>query len=243
MSGFARRHRVLVVVLAVVGVLSLGVAAVGVVAYCTLAGCTGTAEPFDPDGTQASSARASATTQLSGLADRLVAGHEVLADGTADGCVRGQNNWKRKDAYSYECSVLVSRLVLVTTDRDAVGDALTAADAAIVEVGCRRAYDLSGLDQVRDGYWDDSNPQVQQHGAAGLPGASYRCAGDVEVGVTPTSRDARTSDPALDALPLFLEVMLHEDWYTPADIATLQRSGAELALVVTVRSTYYRTRF
>jgi hypothetical protein len=37
--------------------------------------------------------------------------------------------------------------------------------------------------------------------------------------------------------------MLHGDWYTPADATSLERSGAELALVVTVSSTNYRTRF
>lgn len=243
MSGHAGKDRVLVVVTAVVVVLALGVAAVGVVAYCTLGGCTGPAEPFEPDGAQASAARASATTQVSGLADRLVAGHQVLADATDDGCMRGYSDLQRNDTYAEQCSVLASRLVLVTTDRDAVPDGLTAADAALVQVGCRPAYDGITLDWMRQGYWDDSNPNVQQYGAAGLPGTRYRCADDLEVAVTPTSSRARQTEPPVSADPVLLDEMLHENWYTPADAATLERSGAELALVFTVSSSYYRTRF
>src|SRR6478609_8116845 len=115
MSGYEGKDRVLVVVTAVVVVLALGVAAVGVVAYCTLGGCTGPAEPFEPDGAQASAARASATTQVSGLADRLVAGHEILADATDDGCMRGYSDLQRKDTYAEQCSVLVSWMVPATT--------------------------------------------------------------------------------------------------------------------------------
>lgn len=243
MSGFASRHRVLVVVLAVAGVLSLGAAAVGVVAYCSFAGCTWRAEPFEPDGERATAARSAATAQVSALADRLAAGHEVLADATADGCTSGQNNWKRKDTYSHECSVLDSRLVLVTSERDAVADGLTAADAALAQAGCRPAWERSGLDRVRDEYWNQQNPQVQEHGAAGLPEATYTCAGGLEVAVTPSSAGARASEPPVSAAPVFFDDVLHEDWYTPADAATLERSGAALALAVTARSTYYRTRF
>lgn len=243
MSAYTGKDRVLVGVTAVVGVLSLGVIAASVVAYCTLGGCTGPAEPFEPDGAQASAARASATTQVSGLADRLVAGHKVLADATDDGCMRGHSDWQYKETYAEQCSVLASRLVLVTTDRDAVPDGLTAADAALAALGCRPAYQDTTLDYGRQGYWNDSNPQVQQYGAAALPGARYICADDLEVMVTPTSSRARKIEPFVSADAVHLDEMLHENWYTPADAATLARSGAELALVFTASSTYYRTRF
>ncbi len=177
-------------------------------------GCTGPAEPFDPDGAQATAARASATKQVSALADRLVAGHEILANATDDGCMRGYSDLQYKETYAEQCSVLASRLVLVTTDRDDVPDGLRAADAALTAVGCRPAYDGITLDWMRQGYWDDSNPNVHQCGAAGLPGTRYRCADDLEVAVTPTSNRGRKIDPPVSADPVLLDEMLHGDWYT-----------------------------
>ena len=243
MRSFARRHRVLVVVLAVAGLLSLGVGAVGVLAYCDFVGCTLGSEEFEPNGDEARTARAAATAEVAALADRVVAGHEVLADGTVDGCIRGFNDWKRKDTYSHECSVADSRLVLVTSEHDAVAGGLTAADAGLRAAGCRPVTPRSGLERVRDEYWSEANPQVRQRGAAGLPGGSYSCPGGVTVEVQPTSSEESVGTMAPASDPVFLDDVLHEDWYTPADVTTLRGSGAALALVVTARSTYYRTRF
>ena len=97
---------------------------------------------------------------------------------------------------------------------------------------------------MRQGYWEDSNPTRQQYGAAGLPGTRYRCADRTSTSRWPQRRvvRARSSRPSPRTRPSSTEV-LHEDWYTPDDAATLERSGAELALVFTVSSTYYRTRY
>jgi len=79
-------------------------------------GCTLFPEDFEPHGREATAARTAATAAVGQVADRVVAGREVLADATADGCASGQNNWKRKDTYSHECSVVDSRVLLVTTE-------------------------------------------------------------------------------------------------------------------------------
>jgi hypothetical protein len=230
-------------VLVVLALVAAGVVAVGTLGYCSVFGCTFFAEDFEPEGDEATAARASAVADTAALADRLVAGRSVLAAGTADGCITGQNNWKIKDTYSHECSVLDSRVVLVTTDVDAVGDGLTAADAALREAGCAPASPRSGLDRVREEYWRPDNPQVQRLGAAGLPGATYTCPEGLTVAVDPTGRNDRKGALPVASHPVFLDEVLHQDWYTAADATALQESGAELALVVTVESTYYRTRF
>ena len=108
-----------------------------------------------------------------------MAGREVLADATADGCASGQNNWKRKDTYSHECSVVDSRVVLVTTDREAVADGLTAADAALRDLGCAPASPRGGLDRVRDRVLD--TPTTRRSSGTAPPGSPARstpCADD-----------------------------------------------------------------
>ncbi|HYJ27395.1 MAG TPA: hypothetical protein VEW73_06775 [Nocardioides sp.] len=244
MSTTARpRHRVLTAVLVTVALVGAGVVAVAVLGFCSAFGCTLFSEDFEPQGREATTARAPATTAVAQLADRVVAGHEVLADATADGCASGQNNWKRKDSYSHECSVVDSRVVLVTTDREAVADGLTAADAVLRELGCAPASPRGGLDRVREEYWTADNPQVVRYGAAGLPSATYTCAGEVSVLVEPTSDREDSTEPDIALASAFFDDELSRDWYTAEDLTTLRRSGAALALVVTVRDQYYSTRF
>jgi hypothetical protein len=238
-----RPRKVLTTVLVVLALATTGVVAVGALAYCSVFGCTFFSEDFEPNGPTATAARADAVGEVRALADELVAGREVLATATADGCIRGFNDWKRKDTYSHECSVVDSRLVLVAAERDAVADGLTAADAALGEAGCSPTYPGSGLDRVRDEYWNDANPQVRRLGAAGLPGATYSCPGGLAVDVAPTSAQEREGARPLSSDPVFLDEVIHEDWFTPADVTALRQSGAELALLVTAKSTYYRTRF
>jgi len=236
-------HRTLSIVLVVVGSVLLGVVAVGALGYCSVFGCTFFSEEFEPHGEEASAARATATSGTAALADRFVSGRDVVADATADGCTAGQNNWKRKDTYSHECSVVESRVMLVTPDRAAVADGLTTADAALRELGCAPASTRGGLDRVRDEYWDEGNPQVARYGAAGLPGAVYTCPDDRSVVVQPTSAREPSSQPDIALASAGFEDEISRSWYTRADASALVRSGAELALVVTVRQPYYRTRF
>ena len=238
-----RHHRTLVTVLVVLALATAGVVAVGALAYCSVFGCTVFSQDFEPHGEEATAARAAATAEASALADRISAGHEVLADATADGCTTGQNNWKRKDTYSHDCSVLQGRVLVATDDLAAVADELTATDAGLRALGCRPQTPRSGLDRVRDEYWDADDPQVAQHGAAGLPGAVYSCPDGGTVQVQPTSAGVPTADAAVDFGSLFLDEPLQEDWFTSADVTALRGSGAQLALVVRVDQPYYRTRF
>jgi hypothetical protein len=244
MSTTARpAHRTLTIVLVVLGLVLLGVVAVGVLGYCSVLGCTFLSEDFEPQGEQATAARATATAGTADLAGRFVAGREVIADATADGCTTGQNNWKVKDTYSHECSVVDSRVVLVTTDREAVDDGLTAADAALRDLGCAPASPRGGLDRVLSEYWHERNPQVERYGAAGLPGAVYQCTDERVVEVEPTSNREPSSQPEIALASAFFDDDISRHWYTDADTAALDRSDAELALVVTVREHYYDTRF
>ncbi len=230
-------------VLVVLALATAGVAAGGALAYCSVFGCTFLSEDFEPYGEEATAARATATAEASAFADRISLGYEVLADVAADGCTTGQNNWKRKDTYSHDCSVLEGRVLFGTGDVAAVADALTATDAGLRDLGCRPQTPRSGLDRVRDEYWDEDDPQVAQHGAAGLPGAVYSCPDARTVRVLPTSDAVPTADAAVAFGPSFLDEPLREDWFTSADVTVLRGSGAQLALVVRVEQPYYRTRF
>ena len=244
MSTTARpRHRVLTAVLLTVALVGAGVVAVAVLGFCSVFGCTLFSEDFEPHGQEATTARVAATTAVAQLADRVVAGREVLADATADGCTSGQNNWKRKDTYSHECSVVDSRVVMVTTNREAVAEGLAAADAELRDLGCAPASPRGGLDRVRDEYWTVDNPQVVRYGAAGLPGATYTCAGGVTVLVKPTSDREASTEPEIALASAFLDDEISRSWYTAEDLTTVRESGAALALVVTADRTYYRTRF
>ena len=236
-------HRTLSVVLVVVGLVLLGVVAVGALGYCSVFGCTFFSQDFEPHGEQATEARAQATQATADLGDRLAAGRQVIGSATADGCQSGQHNWKRKDTYSHECTVVDSRVVLVTTVAEEVADGLTAADAVLREVGCAPVSTRSGLDRVRDEYWQQDNPQVVRHGAAGLPGAVYTCPDDRSVLVQPTSARQPSSQPDIALGSASFDDEISRSWYTRADASAVSRSDAELALVVTVRQLYYRTRF
>ena len=134
-------------------------------------------------------------------------------------------------------------MLVATDDLAAVADELTAMDAGLRDLGCRPQTPRSGLDRVRDEYWDQGNPQVAQQGAAGLPGAVYSCPDGRTVQVQPTSDGGSTAGAAADLGPLFLDEPLQEDWFTSADVTALRGSGAQLALVVRVDQPYYRTRF
>lgn len=238
-----RTRRTLAVVVLVVGLLVLGAGAVAVLGFCSVFGCSALAEDFEPHGQRAIAARAAATGDVGRLADRLVAGRPVLADASADGCTTGQDNWKRKDTHSHECSVVDSRVVLVTTDVEAVADGLTAADAALREAGCRPVSARSGLDRVRDEYWAGRDPQARRRGAAGLPDARYTCAGSLTVEARPTSAQGDSTDLGVALAPELFDDTLASSWYTAEDLRALRASRARLAMVLTVKDGYYRTRF
>ncbi|WP_377641298.1 hypothetical protein [Oryzobacter terrae] len=238
-----RPHRVLRTVLVVLLVATAGAVAVGAIAWCSVFGCTLFSEDFEPQGEEATRARAAAVSRVADLADRASADGRVIARATRDGCRTGQNDWKRKDTYSHECEVDASRLVVVATERSAVADGLTAVDIRLRGLGCE-PRPRGGLDRVRDEYWDEGNPNVAREGAAGLPSATYACGEDRSVEVEPLS--ARGSTSSLRSLTngtLWLDDALAVDWYDVDDVRALRESDAELALVVTVGEGYYRTRF
>ncbi|HYN66614.1 MAG TPA: hypothetical protein VES93_06970 [Ornithinibacter sp.] len=235
-------RRALTAVLVVLALAAAGVLAVGTLGYCSVFGCTFFSEDFDPHGERATSARADATAGVAALADRVSLGYEVLAVGTVDGCVEGQHNWKRKDVYSHECSVVDSRVLLATRDPAAVADGLTAMDAVLRGLGCAPTP-AGGLDRVRDEYWRDDNPQVQRRGAAGLPSAWYTCSDGRTVLAKPTSDAEPSTDPEAAFGSRSPGDEISGSWYTAADVSALTASGAQLALVMRVEQTYYRTRF
>lgn len=240
-----RPGRVLRIVLVSLLVSGLGVVALGAIAWCSFFGCTFFSEDFEPQGEEATRAREEAVREVAALADGASVDGRVLATGTRDGCTTGQNDWKRKDTYSHECTVEHSRLVVAVGAgaHDAVADGLTAADATLRRAGCAPST-WGGLERVRDEYWTDRNPNVARDGAAGLPSARYECGGDVEVEVEPTSaRGASGRAELLGAGGEGLDEILAKDWYAEEDVRALRESDAELALVFTASRTYYRTRF
>lgn len=237
------RRRRLPTVLVVVGVLVLGVGAVGVLAWCSTLGCTLFREPFEPRGAQATAARADARAGVDETASVLARGHPVLAATTLDECLAGQNSWKVKDTYAHECVVHDSRVLAVATPDDEVGPALTAFDAGLRGLGCA-ASPSGGLDAVRARYWSPVNPNVAREGAAGLPRAGYDCPGAPGWRAAPRGPVRRTPTPLSRSGPgLAGSEVLGGARYDGAGLASVRRSGASLALVVTVSRPYYRTRF
>lgn len=238
-----RPRRLLPAVLAVLAAVVLAGGALGTLAWCSTFGCTVFSEDFEPYGEKATAARAESAAAVAEVADRLGAVGSVLAAASRDGCRLGEHSWKRKDTYSHECRVDQSRIVLLATEPGEVADGLTAADQAIRDLGCRPGS-WGGLDRVRDEYWSPDNPQVARAGAAGLPGATYQCGRDREIDVESiAAASSRGSSGTITAGGTSLDEMLAADWYDRRDLRAVRESGAELALVVTVSQTYYRTRF
>ncbi|WP_299441360.1 hypothetical protein [uncultured Phycicoccus sp.] len=243
-------HRPLHVVLVVAAAVVLGLGAVGTLAFCSVFGCTVFSERFEPTGDEATKGRARAAEVALRAADAVTAGREVLASATVDGCDAGQHGWKRKDTYSHECFVVVSRTMVVVASggSDAVGEGLTATDALVRAQGCAPSYGRD-LDEVRAEYWRPDHANVQRFGAAGLPGARYECApdpelepGSVVVEVQPTS--TRAPGDAAGAFGHFrLDQTFAGSWYDDDQAAAVTGSGVELAVVVTVRVGYYDTTF
>lgn len=242
-SSEPRPRRVLRTVLVALAVLAVGVGALGVIGYCSVLGCTLFSEDFEPRGEKATASRAAATASVTELAEHIAADRPVLAETFADGCVTGQNNWKRKDTFSHDCSVASSRVVVLTNDRAQVSAGLTEVDAVVRGLGCTTQSPRGGLDRVRDEYWREDNPQVVRYGAAGLPGSVYQCPKGRTVEVDPTSAAESSSEPGVALGGTFVDHPLSQDGYTTDDVRALKASGAQLALVVTVTQSYYRTRF
>ncbi|MFQ6170132.1 hypothetical protein ACK8HX_00875 [Oryzobacter sp. R7] len=241
-----RPGRVLRIVLVSLLVAGLGVVALGAIAWCSFFGCTVFSEDFEPHGREATRAREEAVREVAALADGASVDGRVLASRTRDGCVSGQNDWKRKDTYSHECDVAASRLVVVVpgvASVQAVADGLTRVDATLRRSECVPSGG-GGLDRVRDEYWRETNPNVARDGVAGLPSAHYDCPDGRRVEVEALSSGSRSTDVGRLADPYpWYDDRLSEDWYTVEDVRALREADAGLALVVTASETYYRTRF
>lgn len=238
-----RTRRRLLVVSSVVAALVLGLGAVATLGWCSVAGCTAFGERFEPDGAEATRARAAASAELDRVAGELAEGHPVLAAATLDDCLSGQNNWKVKDTYSHECFVRDSRVLDLAATTEEVGPALDVFDGVLRARGC--APSLSeGLARVRDEYWTPDNPNVVREGAAGLPETAYDCPDGLRVEARPSAASSTQEDPRLALGPTSAgpEVLGGEP-YDAADVAALRASGSALALVVTVSRGYYRTEF
>ena len=243
----ARPRRVGRIVLVVLAVVGAGTVAVGALVSCSIFGCTVLSEDFEPRGEEATAARAQASAAVAALADGASVDGRVIATATRDHCSEGQNDWKRKDTYSHECTVEVSRVVAMVSDAsadDPVADGLTRAAVTLERAGCRPST-WGGLDRVRDDYWGPGNPNVARAGAAGLPFARYDCVDGRQVEVAPTASRAPDDElrGSLGLARVGGDGDLATDWYGAEDLEELRRADVELALVVTASETYYRTRF
>jgi xanthine/CO dehydrogenase XdhC/CoxF family maturation factor len=118
-------------------------------------------------------------------------------------------------------------------------------NAEVLLGGCNVCHSVSANGNVLAAgvYWTVDNPQVLRYGAAGLPGATYTCAGGVSVLVKPTSDQEASPEPDIALASAFVDDEIARSWYTAEDVRTVRESGAALALVVTADQTYYRTRF
>lgn len=211
-----------------------------VVLALLLAGCG--PEPFEPQGAEASAGRTAARTALAALLDDVARGRTVLGRATLDGCVTGQDSWKRQDEYAHECTVSDSAVVAVADRADRVGPGLLAVDDLLRGLGCEPTT-WGGLDRVQREYWRDGDPVAEPADAAALPAADYTCGGEVSVEVRPTSAGAR-GDPRAALGPVSEpDDLLSGGPHDAATLTALRSSGLALAVVVTASRTYYRTRF
>ncbi len=225
--------------LAVLAVLGLGTGAIGTVAYCQVFGCSLFPEPFDPEGGRAQAQRTATRDELDRVLDAVTGRSTVLGEAWEDRCVEGRNSWKRKDPHAHECTLAVSRIVVVTTEPADVGKGLTEADAAARRQQCRPLWPEAGLAGVRREHWEPLAMGGGGKGATTLPGARYVCRASVLLELRPTASD---EDP--DALTgARIGAARAGEPFAPADLARLRGSAAELALLVTAEEPYYVTSF
>ncbi|WP_152363440.1 hypothetical protein [Microlunatus speluncae] len=211
---------------------------IAVIAVALLvAGCG--PEPFEPDGAKAVEERARSWSAIDRALAEVQGDREPIAQARYDGCHTGQNNWKIKDKYAHECSVLRSLLV-PAAELDDVSEALQTLSRRLDELGCTATWrTLAHIDQE---YWTkfQSRPDYRP---GSLPEAGHQC-GEVRITVKPT--DSITIKKAEALLPfalIGLDQRRDEQPY-PADTdRRAEADGAAMFWMITADQRYYATKF
>lgn len=211
----------------------LGVVIAAVVLVVT--GCG--AEPFEPNGPQATEARARAWGEVDlALAD-VQGDREPIGQARFDGCHTGQNNWKIKDEYQHDCSV--ARSVMVpAAELDEVSQALQTFNGRFEELGCTTTWRT--LAQIDEDYWTKFKTRPDYRPGS-LPEAHYQC-GDRRITVAPTDTIKIKKGLYPTAL-MGMDDMLDQQVF-PEDLAKRAKSdGSAMFWMITAYSRYYSTKF
>lgn len=211
--------------------LGVAVAAVALVAT----GCG--AEPFEPDGAEATKARSQAWSEVDRALADVRGDREPIAEARFDGCHTGQNNWKIRDEFQHECSVVASVMV-PAAKLDDVSQALRTLSTRFEQLGCTTTWRT--LAEIDRDYWTEFRTRPDYRPGS-LPEARYQC-GDRWITVAPTDT-IKIKEGLFPTALVGLDEMLDEQPY-PAD--TEQRAKAEgsaMFWMVTSDRRYYATKF
>jgi hypothetical protein len=143
----------------------------------------------------------------------LVNGRSVLATGRQDGCEKGQNNWKVRTNFAYECTITEVSVV----EAAQVRPALVADHERTVALGC-------------DAY-----------GARDLPLGRYECA-DTATTVILRPADPAEGDQLRNTLDAEILSLGADDVTVsraPADLAAVTASNSPMVMIINVRRTYH----
>lgn len=211
------------------GLIVLAVAAV-------VAGCG--AEPFEPDGPEAVSARQLAWSNVDRALGDVRGDADPIASGRYDGCRDGQNNWKIQDQYEHECFVVGSELLPAADSDDQVAGALQEMSGRLDELGCTTTGPT--LAQVDQQYWQSHRDQAD-YGPGSLPDSRYDCSG-VRVVIKPSDPSTLGEDLPPSTV-IFLDEMLNEEPYPEDAVASAEATEAAMLWVITADSSYYANEF
>ncbi len=206
-----------------------------VVVALLVAGCG--PEPFEPDGAQAAEARVRSWSAIDRALADVRGDREPVAAARFDGCHTGQNNWKIKDEYQHECSV-VGSLLVPAAGLAGVSQALQTMSSRLEDLGCTTTGRT--LAQIDREYWAQFRTRPDYRPGS-LPEADYQC-GDVRVTVAPTD-PIKIKQGLFPTALLGLDELRDEQPY-PADTDRRAESdGAAMFWMITADTRYYATRF
>lgn len=226
------------------GVGKRGGAAVGAatLAAMALAGCGWFGEDFDPHSATAQAARTAAVSDISTRADRLVAGVVEHGRSSLDGCHEGQNNWKVRETYAWDCRVAVAVVIDGAARESGIVASLKSMHERLVAEGCSARSPRGGLVGMPTDYWETYHDRPG-YGPDDLPSESYDCPGEVQVEVASTTPTSDRADADLAATigggfwpqQVLTKTPLPDDAFTAAG-----SSRAAQLYVVHVSKPYYR---
>lgn len=217
---------------------------VGVVLVsCVLLSACGAS--FDPDGDEATRARAAGDSAAEALLDDVTAGRHEVATAVFDQCTEGRHDWKRNDSFDHECDLAHSRVVAGVQTVDEVESSLLAMQERILASGCTVDRGSIALGEVAEVYWP-SRRKTSSPSPGILPSGHYLCAfegeGSLELEVTTytAGRDEPFDlRPDVSLTPYIPTRTVRSQPFPAPTAPTVAASGMAMHYVVTASLAYY----